>query len=79
MFFVPEMLVQQILAHLIGLLQRNMTCDLSHAVYAACKHCASQRTAGEAVYPTLHSFFCARKGFRCVLCRCCQQVGFRKA
>ena len=30
-----------LLAHLIGLLQRNMTCDLSHAVYAARKHCAN--------------------------------------
>ena len=55
-----------------------MTCDLSHAVYAARKHCANQRAAGETVHPALHGFLCTRKGFRCVLCRCCQQVGFRK-
>ena len=55
-----------------------MTCDLSHAVYAARKHCANQRAAGETVHPALHGFLCTRKGFRCVLCRRCKQIGFRK-
>ena len=28
--------------------------------------------------PALHGFLCTRKGFRCVLCRRCKQIGFLK-
>ena len=67
-----------LLAHLIALLQRRMSGDLTDIIYAARKHRIDQFTAFEAVHPALHSLLCARKGFRCVLCRCCKQIGFRK-
>ena len=52
--------------------------NLTDFIDAACKNGLDQLTAGETIHPSLYGFDRAFHRFRLILCRCCQQVGFRK-
>ena len=64
---------------MVSSFQCGMPVDFTDFIHTAGKHRIGQFTAFEAVHPTLHCLDRTFHRFRLILCRCRQQVGFRKA